>query len=154
MASTGQPSEPRGWRLLLPVISVAQFLVVLDVTIVNMTVPALQRDLDLSATSLHWIVTAYAVAFGGGLLAAGRLGDLIGHRRVFATGLTVFTVASLVCGVAGSAELLIGARGRRARCGRRADGARGLALCLPGERADRRRRPRSHPVRDRSGSPR
>jgi EmrB/QacA subfamily drug resistance transporter len=94
----------------LPVLGTAHFLVVLDVTIVNMALPALQADLGLSPTGLHWVVTAYAVAFGGSLLLAGRLGDLVGHRRVFLAGLVTFTLTSVGCGVASTDVTLVLAR--------------------------------------------
>jgi len=103
-------AQRRRQRLLLPVLGAAHFLVVLDVTIVNMALPALQADLDLSPTGLHWVVTAYAVAFGGSLLLAGRLGDLVGHRRVFVAGLVTFTLTSIACGFAWSGPTLVGAR--------------------------------------------
>ncbi|MQA27987.1 MAG: MFS transporter, partial [Micromonosporaceae bacterium] len=85
-------------------------MIILDGTIVNVALPTIQRDLGFSQSSLAWVVNAYLIAFGGLLLLAGRLGDLIGRRRVFLTGLAVFTAASLLCGVANSQELLIAAR--------------------------------------------
>ncbi|HET9243339.1 MAG TPA: MFS transporter [Gaiella sp.] len=102
--------QPTRSRLLLPVLGAAHFLVVLDVTIVNMALPALQTELGLSPTGLHWVVTAYAVTFGGSLLLAGRLGDLVGHRRVFVTGLVTFTLTSIGCGLAWSGPTLVVAR--------------------------------------------
>jgi EmrB/QacA subfamily drug resistance transporter len=85
-------------------------MIVLDATIVNVALPSIQDDLGFSQSSLAWVVNAYLIAFGGLLLLAGRLGDLIGRRRVFMIGLGVFTVASLVCAVADSQGVLIGAR--------------------------------------------
>jgi EmrB/QacA subfamily drug resistance transporter len=85
-------------------------MIVLDATIVNVALPSIQDDLDFSQSNLAWVVNAYLIAFGGLLLLAGRLGDLIGQRRVFLIGLAVFTVASLLCAVAQSQEVLIGAR--------------------------------------------
>src|SRR4029453_6824829 len=89
---------------------VALFVIVLDVTIVAVALPALQADLGLSTTALGWVITAYTLVFGGCLLAAGRLADRIGRRRTFALGLTVFAAASLACGLAPTAETLLAAR--------------------------------------------
>jgi EmrB/QacA subfamily drug resistance transporter len=85
-------------------------MIVLDATVVNVALPAIQKDLGFSQSSLAWVVNAYLIAFGGLLLLAGRLGDLISRRGVFLAGLGVFTVASLLCGVAQSQGLLIAAR--------------------------------------------
>jgi EmrB/QacA subfamily drug resistance transporter len=85
-------------------------MIVLDMTIVNVALPAIQNDLGFSQSSLAWVVNAYLIAFGGLLLLAGRLGDLIGRKRIFLIGLGVFTVASILCGVSGSPEMLIAAR--------------------------------------------
>src|SRR3712207_3254777 len=96
--------------LSLYVLCVGMLMIVLDATIVNVALPSIQDDLGFSQNSLAWVVNAYLIAFGGLLLLAGRLGDLIGRRRVFMVGLAVFTAASLLCGVAQSQELLIAAR--------------------------------------------
>jgi EmrB/QacA subfamily drug resistance transporter len=85
-------------------------MIVLDATIVNVALPSIQDDLGFSQSNLAWVVNAYLIAFGGLLLLAGRIGDLIGQRRIFMIGLTIFTLASLLCAVAQSQELLIGAR--------------------------------------------
>src|SRR4051812_34566309 len=85
-------------------------MIVLDATVVNVALPTIQDDLGFSQSSLAWVVNAYLIAFGGLLLLAGRLGDLISRRGVFLAGLGVFTVASLVCGLAQTQEMLIGAR--------------------------------------------
>jgi EmrB/QacA subfamily drug resistance transporter len=85
-------------------------MIILDQTIVNVALPSIQSDLDFSQSSLAWVVNAYLIAFGGLLLLAGRLGDLIGRKRIFLAGLTVFTLASLLCGAAQTQEMLIGAR--------------------------------------------
>src|SRR6187401_3162726 len=85
-------------------------MIILDQTIVNVALPSIQTDLGFSQSSLAWVVNAYLIAFGGLLLLAGRLGDLIGRKRIFLTGLAVFTAASLLCGVSQSQEMLIGAR--------------------------------------------
>ncbi len=96
--------------LALIVLCAGFLMIILDQTIVNVALPAIQDDLGFSQSNLAWVVNAYLIAFGGLLLLAGRLGDLIGRRRVFLIGLTVFTAASLLCGVAQSQEMLIGAR--------------------------------------------
>jgi EmrB/QacA subfamily drug resistance transporter len=83
---------------------------VLDTTIVNVALPSIRADLGFSKTSLAWVVNAYLLTFGGFLLLGGRLGDLFGHRRLFLTGITLFTLGSLACGLAGSQGLLVGAR--------------------------------------------
>jgi EmrB/QacA subfamily drug resistance transporter len=85
-------------------------MIVLDATVVNVALPAIQTDLGFSQSSLAWVVNAYLIAFGGLLLLAGRLGDLISRRGVFLTGLVVFTAASLLCGLAQNAAMLIAAR--------------------------------------------
>src|SRR5215204_5980479 len=97
------------WAALV-VLCVGMLMIVLDATIVNVALPSIQDDLGFSQSNLAWIVNAYLIAFGGLLLLAGRLGDLIGQRRVFLTGLAIFTAASLVCAVAPSQGALIGAR--------------------------------------------
>ena len=85
-------------------------MIILDSTIVNVALPSIQEDLGFSQSSLAWVVNGYLIAFGGLLLLSGRLGDLIGRRRVFLFGLALFTAASLACGFASSQELLVGAR--------------------------------------------
>jgi EmrB/QacA subfamily drug resistance transporter len=85
-------------------------MIILDQTIVNVALPSIQSDLGFSQSSLAWVINAYLIAFGGLLLLAGRLGDLVGRKRIFLAGLTLFTLASLLCGVAQSQEMLIGAR--------------------------------------------
>ena len=102
-------SDRRRW-LALYVLCVGMLMIVLDVTIVNVALPSIQEDLHFSTSSLAWVVNAYLIAFGGLLLLAGRLGDLIGRRRVFLAGLAIFTVASLLCGLAQSEWMLVGAR--------------------------------------------
>jgi EmrB/QacA subfamily drug resistance transporter len=88
----------------------AQFMVVLDIAIVNVALPSIQRDLGIGQSTLQWIVIAYGLMLGGFLLLGGRLADLLGRRRILLTGLTIFSCASLLAGLSGSAELLIGAR--------------------------------------------
>ena len=94
----------------LTVLALAQFIVVLDVTIVNVALPHIQADLNLSTETLQWVINAYTLLFGGFLLLGGRMADLLGPRRVFVAGLVVFAITSLVAGLADSAEFLIGAR--------------------------------------------
>jgi EmrB/QacA subfamily drug resistance transporter len=97
------------WVALL-VLCFGDLMIVLDATIVNVALPSIRADLGFSETSLAWVVNAYLITFGGFLLLGGRLGDLFGHRRLFLIGLTVFTLASLACGLARSQEFLVGAR--------------------------------------------
>jgi MFS family permease len=97
-------------RRSLALLCAAQFVVVLDVTIVAVALPAIRHSLGFSTAGLQWVVTAYTLTFGGLLIAAGRLGDLAGRRRVFRAGLVVFGVASLACALAPSAPALIAAR--------------------------------------------
>jgi len=85
-------------------------MIVLDVTVVNVALPSIQDDLGFSQSSLAWVVNAYLIAFGGLLLLAGRFGDILGRKNIFMAGLGVFTLASLLCGVAQSQELLVAAR--------------------------------------------
>jgi MFS family permease len=89
------------WLALL-VLCLADLMIVLDSTIVNVALPSIRADLGFSETSLAWVVNAYLLTFGGFLLLGGRLGDLFGHRRLLLIGLTVFTLASLACGLATS----------------------------------------------------
>jgi EmrB/QacA subfamily drug resistance transporter len=113
IASIGQrapeESDRRRW-IALYVLCAGFLMIILDSAIVNVALPAIQTDLGFSQANLAWVVNAYLIAFGGLLLLAGRLGDLIGRRRMFMVGLTVFTAASLFCGIAQSPGLLIGAR--------------------------------------------
>lgn len=97
------------WATLV-VLALAQFMVVLDVTIVNVALPDMQVALGFEPDDLQWVISAYTLAFGGFLLLGGRLGDLLGRRRVFATGLALFTAASLAGGLADSQWFLVGAR--------------------------------------------
>jgi EmrB/QacA subfamily drug resistance transporter len=106
---TNLPAERRRWWTL-GVVCLAQLMIVLDVTIVNVALPAIQQDLHFSQGNLTWVVNAFLVTFGSLLLLTGRLGDLIGRKRVFLAGLLTFTVASLLCGVASSEGALVGAR--------------------------------------------
>ena len=96
--------------LLLAVVCVGQFMVVLDLSIVNVALPAMQRDLHFSTTQLQWVVNAYALTFGGFLLLGGRAADLFGRRKIFVLGLAMFSGASLICALAPNEGLLIAAR--------------------------------------------
>src|SRR3982750_806497 len=100
----------RGRWIALYVLCTGMLMIVLDVTIVNVALPSIQEDLDFSPSGLAWVVNAYLIAFGGLLLLAGRLGDLLGQRRIFLAGLIVFTGASVMCGLSQSEGMLIGAR--------------------------------------------
>lgn len=105
------PGAGRGQALALVLILTAQMMVVLDATIANIALPYIGADLAISQANLTWIVTGYALAFGGLLLLGGRLGDLYGRRRLFMTGLTVFAVASLLGGLASNEAMLLASRG-------------------------------------------
>ena len=96
--------------MVLVLACTAQFMVVLDVAIVNVALPSIQQDLGIGRNALQWVIIAYGLMLGGFLLFGGRMADLLGRRRILLAGLTLFTLASLLAGVAGSAELLIGAR--------------------------------------------
>ncbi|NQD36797.1 MFS transporter [Permianibacter sp. IMCC34836] len=104
-----QLNEKQRWLALI-VLCLGVLMIVLDTTIVNVALPSIREDLQFSETSLVWVVNAYMLTFGGFLLLGGRLGDLYGHRKLFLLGLTLFTLASLVCGLANSQGLLIAAR--------------------------------------------
>ena len=103
-------TEDRTRWLALYVLCAGMLMIVLDITIVNVALPSIQDDLGFSQSALAWVVNAYLIAFGGLLLLAGRLGDLIGQRRIFLIGLGVFTAASLLCAIAQTQAMLIGAR--------------------------------------------
>jgi EmrB/QacA subfamily drug resistance transporter len=107
---TAQKSNDRNRWAALYVLCGGMLMIVLDATIVNVALPSIQDDLGFSQSNLAWVVNAYLIAFGGLLLLAGRIGDLLGQRRVFLAGLAIFTAASLVCAVAQSQGLLIAAR--------------------------------------------
>src|SRR3954467_12627832 len=103
-------TERRKW-FALALLCTVQFMVVLDVAIVNVALPSIQTDLGFSQENLQWVISAYALFFGGFLLLGGRAADLLGRRRVFLAGLVVFTVASLLSGLAWSEGALIASRG-------------------------------------------
>ena len=150
--------------LALYVLCLGDLMIVLDGTIVNVALPSIRDDLGFSQTSLAWVVNAYLLTFGGFLLLGGRLGDLFGHRRLFLIGISLFTAASLGCGLATSQELLVAARAVQGlggavvsavalsllmialhRAGRPREGDGRLRLRPLGRRRDRRaRRRRPH----------
>jgi EmrB/QacA subfamily drug resistance transporter len=101
--------ERRRW-IALAVLCLGQLMMVLDATIVNVALPSVQRDLHFSQGNLTWVIDAYLITFGGFLLLAGRMGDLVGRKKVFLSGLVLFTAASIFCGVATSQGMLIGGR--------------------------------------------
>ena len=101
--------DRRRWAALI-VLCTGMLMIVLDLTVVNVALSSIQADLGFSEASLAWVVNAYLIPFGGLLLLAGRLGDLFGRRRLFLAGLTVFTLASLACGLAQNEATLVAAR--------------------------------------------
>src|SRR4051812_43659498 len=102
-------SDRRRW-LALALLCVVQFMVVLDVAIVNVALPSIRVDLGFSQSDLQWVISAYALVFGGFLLLGGRAADMLGRRRLFLIGIVVFTLASLLAGLAWSEGSLIAAR--------------------------------------------
>ncbi|GAB3939713.1 MFS transporter [Kribbella albertanoniae] len=110
LATTPATQGGRSRWLALYTLCAGMLMIVLDVTVVNVALPAIQDDLGFTSSSLAWVVNAYLIAFGGLLLLAGRLGDLLGRRNIFIAGLVVFTVASVWCGLASSQEVLVIAR--------------------------------------------
>src|ERR687885_697642 len=101
--------DPRRWKALA-LVCVAMFMTVLDISIVNVALPSIGEALDFSRENLQWVITAYAITFGGFLLLGGRAADFLGRRRMFMVGLVLFTLASLVCGLAESEGMLIASR--------------------------------------------
>jgi MFS family permease len=104
-----EAADPRRWKALA-VIGLAQFMLILDLTVINVALPGLGADLDLSRSAFTWAVSAYVLFFGGLLLLGGRLADVFGARRLMLTGLAIFTLASLASGLAQNEILLIGGR--------------------------------------------
>jgi EmrB/QacA subfamily drug resistance transporter len=132
-------ADSRGPWLAFAVLSLGSFMIVLDTTIVNVALPSIRTDLGFTEASLAWVVNAYMLFFGGFLLLGGRLGDLYGHRRLFAAGIAVFTVASLAAGISSSQTVLIAARAAQGLGGAIVSAA-GLSLMMslftePAERA-------------------
>jgi EmrB/QacA subfamily drug resistance transporter len=101
--------DPQRWKALT-IVCAAFFMTVLDVSIVNVALPSIGKSLSFSEQSLQWVITAYAITYGGFLLLGGRAADLLGRRRVFYVGVAVFTIASFLCGLAWSEGVLVGAR--------------------------------------------
>jgi EmrB/QacA subfamily drug resistance transporter len=110
MTGSTASSIPRGQRLALALLCAATLMTIVDETIVSVALPTIQRDLGFSDAGLSWVVNAYLIPFGGFLLLAGRIGDLVGRRRVLLAGLSLFTVGSALCGLAPSATWLLAAR--------------------------------------------
>ena len=111
------PEEAKRKRLILAVCCIAQFLVILDLSIVNVALPTIQAALRISAVDLQWVIDAYAIIFAGFLMLAGRATDLFGQRRTFALALTGFAIASLIGGLAPNSTVLILARGAQGLAG-------------------------------------
>src|SRR5438309_6892008 len=99
-------TQRRKW-LVLAVVGAAFFMTILDVAIVNVAIPSIQKNLHIGESTVQWVITAYAITFGGFLLLGGRMADLLGRRRIFIAGLVLFTLASLTCGLASGATTLI-----------------------------------------------
>jgi len=137
--SMSEITDTRRRWLALYVLCLGSLMIVLDVTIVGVALPSIRQDLDFSETSLAWVVNGYLLTYGGFLLLGGRLGDLFGHRRLFIAGISLFTIASLACGLATTQWFLVGARSIQGLGGAVAS-AVSLSLMMnlftePGERA-------------------
>src|SRR5437660_6586993 len=102
-------ADPNRWKALA-VVCAAFFMTVLDVSIVNVALPSIGKSLHFSESNLQWVITAYAITFGGFLLLGGRAADMLGRRRVFLVGTAIFTIASFFCGLAWSEGVLIASR--------------------------------------------
>ena len=136
----GGDGRVRHRGLALGLILLAQLLVVIDVSIVTLALPAIQRGLGFSPAGLQWVISAYALAFGGFLLLGGRLADLLGRRRILIAGAGLFTAASLACGLAGSPAMLVAARAAEGLgAGMMAPAAMSLILAIFPEGAERNR---------------
>src|SRR5438046_9154784 len=109
LAAIGSDRDSRRWWVLAVVVA-AQFMVILDIAIVNVALPSIKTDLHFSQENLQWVITAYSIFFGGFLLLGGRLADLLGRRRLFKAGLLLFPVSSLLDGLAWSDGSLIAFR--------------------------------------------
>src|SRR5262245_37112998 len=109
LPTVGETLDPRRWRALI-VVLFAAFMDLIDATIVNVAIPSTQRDLDATYSQIQWVVAGYSLAFALVLITGGRLGDIVGRKRMFLIGVAGFTVASALCGVALSAEMLVVSR--------------------------------------------
>ena len=103
------PREASKW-ILLALLATSFFMVVLDVSVVNVALPSIQKSLHFSSSNLQWVITAYSITFGGFLLLGGRTADVFGRRRLFIGAVTLFALASLTCGLSQSSTMLIVAR--------------------------------------------
>jgi len=142
--SVSKATEDRRRWIVLALLVAAQFMVVLDVAIVNVALPSIRTDLHFSQVSLQWVITAYTILFGGVLMLGGRLADLLGRRRMFMLGLALFTTFSLLDGLAWSEGSLIAFRA--------AQGLGAALLSPPACRSSRRPSPRVASATSRSGS--
>src|SRR6476660_6441994 len=109
-AAEAQATADRRRWIALGVVCLAMFMNTIDGSVVNVALPAIQTDLHIAQADLTWVINAYLITFGSFLLLAGRLGDLVGRKRVFLSGVTLFTLASALCGLAQDQNLLIAAR--------------------------------------------
>jgi EmrB/QacA subfamily drug resistance transporter len=109
MTETAAHADSRRWGILA-IVGAAFFMTILDVAIVNVALPSIETDLNVTEVTVQWVLIAYAITFGGFLLLGGRMADLLGRKRIFIVGLVLFTLASLVCGLANNIGVLIGAR--------------------------------------------
>src|SRR6184192_892447 len=110
MTDTAVHADGRRRWLTLAIVGAAFFMTILDVAIVNVALPSIETDLNVTETTVQWVLIAYAITFGGFLLLGGRMADLLGRKRIFIVGLLLFTGASLVCALANNIGVLIGAR--------------------------------------------
>src|SRR6059058_1057967 len=110
MTDTAVHADGRRRWGILAIVGAAFFMTILDVAIVNVALPSIENDFNVTETTVQWVLIAYTITFGGFLLLGGRMADLLGRRLIFLVGLTLFTAASLVCGLSGSIGVLIGAR--------------------------------------------
>src|SRR5881398_1733276 len=110
MTETAVHADGRRRWGILAIVGAAFFMTILDVAIVNVALPSIEKDLNVTETTVQWVLIAYSITFGGFLLLGGRMADLLGRRLIFLVGLTLFTIASLICGLAGSIAVLIAAR--------------------------------------------
>src|SRR5205807_1236514 len=108
-AAPAHAPDPRRWQALA-LVCVAFFMTILDVSIVNVALPSIKESLNVSDTTLQWVLIAYSITFGGFLLLGGRAADLLGRRRLFMAGVAIFSAASLACGLANTIGVLIAAR--------------------------------------------